>query len=107
MCGFMNEEALRVFIRDKKVGITWNLLYNKVIQREFGSNYSESGWRSNWNDHRRKNIKTEDIIYESADLIYHLLVLLVSNNIELFDIVKELRERNNTHKQKKNSFYAK
>ena len=36
---------------------------------------------------------TEDLTSESADLLYHLLVLLASHNIPLQDVVKELRSR--------------
>ena len=34
-----------------------------------------------------------EIIYESADFIYHLLVVLVYHDIDLEDIVEELRSR--------------
>lgn len=37
--------------------------------------------------------KREDIIYESADLIYHLMVLLAYNDIELADVMEELNRR--------------
>lgn len=40
-----------------------------------------------------KNEDKEEIIYESADLIYHLLVLLVLNNVSFGDIMEELEER--------------
>ena len=35
----------------------------------------------------------KDIIYESADLIYHLMVYLVYKNIPFEDILKELKSR--------------
>lgn len=35
----------------------------------------------------------KEIIYETADLWYHLLVLLASQNIDLDDIAKELKSR--------------
>lgn len=35
----------------------------------------------------------EELIYESSDLIYHLLVLLVNEKVTLGDIYKELGER--------------
>lgn len=44
-----------------------------------------------------KNRNKKEIIYESADLIYHFLVLLVYNEINLSDIVDELIMR---HKSK-------
>lgn len=40
-----------------------------------------------------KNEDEEEIIYESADLIYHLLVLLESNRISVEQIFSELKSR--------------
>jgi phosphoribosyl-ATP pyrophosphohydrolase len=45
------------------------------------------------NDH--KNGK-EQIIAETADLFYHILVLLAKKDIELLDIFNELEKRNKT-----------
>jgi phosphoribosyl-ATP pyrophosphohydrolase len=35
----------------------------------------------------------DQIIYESADLIYHLSILLISKNIDIEDIFTELKNR--------------
>ncbi len=35
----------------------------------------------------------DEVIYESADLLYHLLVLLAARNIELEDVMDELQSR--------------
>ena len=40
-----------------------------------------------------KNNSKEELVYETADLLYHLLVLLVEQNVELADIFAELRKR--------------
>lgn len=40
-----------------------------------------------------KNTDSSELIYESSDLIYHLLVLLAENNIEINDIFIELKSR--------------
>jgi phosphoribosyl-ATP pyrophosphohydrolase len=40
-----------------------------------------------------KNGRKSDIVYESADLVYHLIVLLAASNIPLQDLISELRER--------------
>ena len=40
-----------------------------------------------------KNEDEEEIIYETADLIYHLFILLVLYDISISDIENELRER--------------
>lgn len=40
-----------------------------------------------------KNKDDEETIYESADLIYHLLVLLAEKNIPLDEVIRELKIR--------------
>ncbi|ADB58348.1 phosphoribosyl-ATP diphosphatase [Archaeoglobus profundus] len=40
-----------------------------------------------------KDGKREEIVYETADLVYHLLVLLVKLDIKLEEIWKELERR--------------
>jgi len=40
-----------------------------------------------------KNKKQEEVIYESADLIYHLLVLLAEKDIPLDRVIQELKIR--------------
>lgn len=35
----------------------------------------------------------EELIYESADLIFHLMVLLASKGVELSEVYEELRRR--------------
>jgi len=40
-----------------------------------------------------KSNKRDDIIYEAADLIFHLLVALSNKDVTLEDICKELRRR--------------
>lgn len=40
-----------------------------------------------------KNKRSEETIYESADLVYHLLVLLVEKDLSLKDVVQEMKIR--------------
>lgn len=40
-----------------------------------------------------KNKSRREIIYESADLLYHLMVMLTDNDITLTDVVDELKSR--------------
>jgi phosphoribosyl-ATP pyrophosphohydrolase/phosphoribosyl-AMP cyclohydrolase len=40
-----------------------------------------------------KNKNRKQIIYESADLLYHLMVMLYDNDIELKNVVAELKSR--------------
>ncbi len=40
-----------------------------------------------------KNGRKSDIVFESADLVYHLIVLLAASSIPLEDLIAELRKR--------------
>ncbi len=40
-----------------------------------------------------KNGDNNETVYEVADLIYHLMVMMVNQNIELEDVLKELDKR--------------
>ncbi|MCL6493351.1 MAG: bifunctional phosphoribosyl-AMP cyclohydrolase/phosphoribosyl-ATP diphosphatase HisIE [Ignavibacterium sp.] len=40
-----------------------------------------------------KNKSKQQIIYETADLLYHLIVMLADNELNLTDLVKELESR--------------
>ncbi|MBN2487632.1 MAG: phosphoribosyl-ATP diphosphatase [Methanosarcinaceae archaeon] len=40
-----------------------------------------------------KNKDREEIIYESSDLLFHLLVMFAANGVSLDDIVAELKKR--------------
>lgn len=42
-----------------------------------------------------KNKSRKEIIYESADLLYHLIVMLADNELSITDVVKELELRHN------------
>ena len=37
--------------------------------------------------------KNSNKVHEAADLLYHLIVLLENNNIQIEDVMKELRKR--------------
>ena len=45
-----------------------------------------------------KNNSTDELVYESADLIYHLIVLLQNQGITIDQIVDELATRHNKEK---------
>ena len=47
------------------------------------------------------NGTNEGLVYETADLLYHLLVLLTYKDIRLEDIVNELQKRHNPEWDKK------
>ncbi|WP_418282359.1 phosphoribosyl-ATP diphosphatase [Halorubrum sp. DTA98] len=40
-----------------------------------------------------KDDDTDELVYESADLVYHLLVLLSMNDLDLADLRSELEDR--------------
>lgn len=40
-----------------------------------------------------KNKSRKEIVYESADLLYHLMVMLADNDLKLSDVVDELKSR--------------
>tara|TARA_B100000282_G_C31707047_1_gene479223 strand:- start:889 stop:1071 length:183 start_codon:yes stop_codon:yes gene_type:complete len=42
-----------------------------------------------------KNDNKKDFIYESADLLFHFLLIIQKKNLRFEDIVKELDQRNN------------
>ena len=40
-----------------------------------------------------KNREKKEVIYETADLFYHLLVMIVEQGVDLTDVYQELRSR--------------
>ena len=42
-----------------------------------------------------KNENKKELIYESADLLFHFLILLQKKNLRFKDVVNELEQRNN------------
>ena len=43
--------------------------------------------------------KNDNQVYEAADVLYHLLVLLESNGIKIEDVMEELKKRQNGIRQ--------
>ncbi len=43
----------------------------------------------------------EELVNESSDLVYHLLVLLAASNVSIFDVVKNLEKRHSERTAKK------
>ena len=44
--------------------------------------------------------KNDNKVHETADVLYHLLVLLESNGIKIEDVMEELKKRQNAIRQK-------
>jgi phosphoribosyl-ATP pyrophosphohydrolase len=42
-----------------------------------------------------KNENKKEVIHESADLLFHFLILLQKKNLRFKDVVNELEQRNN------------
>ena len=40
-----------------------------------------------------KNDDTDELVHESADLIYHLFIVLAARDVELEEVIEELEER--------------
>lgn len=40
-----------------------------------------------------KNDEADELVHESADLVYHLFVVLAARGVELEEVVEELEER--------------
>jgi len=90
--GYILAEVYQV-IKDRQVkrpeGSYTSYLFNSgldKILKKIGEEASEMIIAS-------KNAKPEEIIYESADFIYHLLVLLAYHQLTLEDLAKELNKR--------------
>lgn len=65
------------------------------ITRKVGEEALEVVIAAFLNDKNRNQKTREDLVGEVCDLFYHTLVLLVSQNIELDEILSELTKRNN------------
>ncbi len=88
-----------------------NEIYEVILDRK--NNPSEESYVSSLLNHRKgidkilekvgeesietilavKSGKKEEIVYETSDLLFHLMVMLVSAGISLEDIAEELKER--------------
>jgi phosphoribosyl-ATP pyrophosphohydrolase/phosphoribosyl-AMP cyclohydrolase len=80
---------LRERKRNPKEGSYTNYLFDKgldKILKKVGEETSEVIIGA-------KNKNKEELVYEISDLVYHLLVLMVNENISIKDIKEELRER--------------
>ncbi len=89
MLGFMNEEAYRKTVETGKVTFfsrTKNRLWTKG---------EESGNFLNVVSIKEDCDKDtlQRLIYEGADLIYHMIVLLTSKGYRIEDLARELKER--------------
>jgi phosphoribosyl-ATP pyrophosphohydrolase len=100
----------RIMMSDTDLSIL-NELYDVILDRK--NNPVESSYVCSLLDHRKgidkilekvgeesietilavKGNKKEEIIYESSDLLFHLLVMFVAEGITFDEIAEELRKR--------------
>ena len=96
---YVEKDPLKVFdnvykiIEDRKIhpkeGSYTNYLFNKgldKILKKVGEEASEVIIAS-------KNAVKDDIVYEEADLLYHLMVLMVEKGVTWEDVTRELAQR--------------
>ena len=88
---FLNE--LYKIIVDRKENPTKNSYTSKMLKKGIDRIGKKIGEEASEVIIAAKNEDKEEIIYESADLIYHLMIMLVLNNISLDEINEELKRR--------------
>jgi phosphoribosyl-ATP pyrophosphohydrolase/phosphoribosyl-AMP cyclohydrolase len=90
-------EKLNDLVKQRKVELPKNSYTTKLFKEGSDRIIQKVGEESVEVVIAAKNKSTKEIVYESADLLFHLLVMLTDNNIELKDVVSELESR---HKPK-------
>jgi phosphoribosyl-ATP pyrophosphohydrolase/phosphoribosyl-AMP cyclohydrolase len=90
-------EKLNDLVKQRKVELPKNSYTTKLFKEGSDRIIQKVGEESVEVVIAAKNKSRKEIVYESADLLFHLLVMLTDNNIELKDVVSELESR---HKPK-------
>ena len=85
-----NLEDLIKTIRDRKKSSTDKSYTNKLLNDK---NLSVSKVKEEISELIEAVEKNKNKIHESADVIYHLLVYLETNNIKIEDVMEELAKR--------------
>ena len=86
-------DALYQVIMERKANPQENSYTASLIQKGLDKILKKIGEETTEVVIAAKDGKREDIIYESADLVYHLLVLLGYRDIPLDELYDELRRR--------------
>ena len=87
---FENLEELIKTIRDRKKSSPDKSYTNKLLNDK---NLSVSKVKEEISELIEAVEKNKNKIHESADVIYHLLVYLETNNIKIEDVMEELAKR--------------
>ena len=85
-----NLEDLIKTIRDRKISSPDKSYTNKLLKNK---NLSVSKVKEEINELIEAVEKNTNKVHESADVIYHLLVYLETNNIKIESIMEELAKR--------------
>ncbi len=86
-------DALCQVIQDRKTNPSDNSYTASLMQKGLDKILKKIGEEATEVVIAAKGGKREEIVYESADLIYHLLVLLGYSNIPADEVYAELRRR--------------
>ena len=86
-------EKLNDLVKQRKIELPENSYTTKLFKEGSDRIIQKVGEESVEVVIAAKNKSRKEIIYESADLLFHLLVMLTDNNIELKDVVSELESR--------------
>ena len=81
-------------IRSKK-GQNINVSYTALLLSK-GTSYCQDKLKEEFNELYEAIRNKKNIIHETADVIYHLLVVLESEGINFNEVIKELERRKNT-----------
>ncbi|MFZ2323321.1 MAG: bifunctional phosphoribosyl-AMP cyclohydrolase/phosphoribosyl-ATP diphosphatase HisIE [Ignavibacteriaceae bacterium] len=86
-------EKLNDLVKQRKIELPENSYTTKLFKEGSDRIIQKVGEESVEVVIAAKNKSRKEIVYESADLFFHLLVMLTDNNIELKDVVSELESR--------------
>ena len=87
---FENLEQLIKIIREKKNSSPDKSYTNKLLNDK---NLSVSKVKEEIGELIQTEEKNSNKIHEAADVIYHLMVYLEANNIQIEDVMSELKKR--------------
>ena len=87
---FKNLEELIKTIRERKNSSPERSYTNKLLNDE---NLSESKVKEEIGELFKAVEENSNKIHEAADVIYHLMVYLESNNVKIEDVMEELKKR--------------
>ena len=88
---FLNQ--LIELIKERKINLPENSYTTKLFKEGANRIIQKVGEEAIETVIAAKNRDKNEIVNETADLIYHLLVMLAEQNIELDDVVNKLVER--------------